>query len=398
VRFSWAERQADEPPVHGCEVSLGGSGATVGLDVSSRDRAFEVAAARAVERFLWLGAHALRGRLRVGSVGALNGRALALDSIAGYSPALRARQAARLAWTTATEFAWTEARSLTRDESRWIPLQLVAGDRGVDRDLPHEPELRPGVPTGIRAHADRRAAVLGGLLDVVERDAFMLTWLCRLPVRILDLDGCRDESLRTLGAQAKAVGLDVRLARLSSDVPLAVVAAIAEGPSGAGGALGVAARASAEEAATAALIRALTARRLGDRDRAPRDRAGRLHGRLLARVHEGRRPELERLFEPSPMSGFAADPPCRREAATDLDRLLAWFRQSGEEVIVADLTDQALASRLGHHVVAVVVPGFHPLYVDAAWPARWSHRLRTVPTALGLPLPALVNPLPHPLC
>ncbi len=82
----------------------------------------------------------------------------------------------------------------------------------------------------------------------------------------------------------------------------------------------------------------------------------------------------------------------------DLDRLLAWFVQRGEDVIVADLTDPALAARLGHHVVAVVVPGFHPLYVDPTRPARWSHRLRTVPAALGLPLPALVNPRPHPLC
>ena len=36
------------------------------------------------------------------------------------------------------------------------------------------------VSTGTAAHSDLREAVLGGLLEVVERDAIALTWLQRL--------------------------------------------------------------------------------------------------------------------------------------------------------------------------------------------------------------------------
>jgi ribosomal protein S12 methylthiotransferase accessory factor YcaO len=83
-------------------------------------------------------------------------------------------------------------------------------------------------------------------------------------------------------------------------------------------------------------------------------------------------------------------------ADAELERLTTWFRAASEDVIVVDLTDEAMVSRLQYHVVGVVVPGFHPLHLVESLPASWSRRLESVPAALGLPVTLELNPLPHP--
>ena len=44
------------------------------------------------------------------------------------------------------------------------------------------------VSTGTAAHSDMREALLGGLLEVVERDSISLTWLQRLRLPSIEVD------------------------------------------------------------------------------------------------------------------------------------------------------------------------------------------------------------------
>lgn len=396
--------EGTEPPLEHCAVTLGGMAHGSAVHLESAPAARVDAAREAVARYAWFGGTGLRGRLDVRAVASLGAQALAVDDIAGYSPALRARERTALGWTRTTEFVWVEGRSLRSGASLWVPVQLVARrvPPGSEQPVEIEPELRPRVPTGVAAHPRRDVALLEALWQVIERDAFMITWLARLPTETLDVRDAASE-LGDLIARVAAAGLAPTILRLPTDIPIPVALVLLRDGRGAAPAvtLGVAARPTSDAAATVALARALGARQrvrgwLGEQRAIPRD-TFRLdaESRLLWWA-DARRAEGLAWLTGRP-GRVVPDDVAGESAAGELGRLVAWFGTAGEEIVAVDLVDEAAARRLGHHVVAVVAPGFHPVHGDEARPARWSIRLRTVPAALDLPPAPVLNSVPHPL-
>jgi ribosomal protein S12 methylthiotransferase accessory factor len=397
---------ADEPHFEACAINLGRAAQGFGLDFFSLASALDDGTRRAIGQLVWAGGARPPGRLHVGTAASLDGAAIDLEAIAGYSAGLRARHGAALRWTSGTEFVWIEGRSLGHGTPRWVPAQLALGasPRTLARSLRSEPELRPRVPAGIGIHRDPEGAVVGALLDLVERDAFMVTWLARLPARAVDLDGLEAPALNEIRDRLARSNIDMTASRLPTDAPVPVVVACLAStrPDGPALALGVAARPLVADAVIRAVTRAFVSYRrltvrLADRRPWPSNAdAGRLDGdtRALWWATAAARDGIRWLVaaEPGPL------PVNDRESAGGvLDALKGWLADAGEHAIVVDVADAALVERLHHHAVAVVAPGLHPLHVDETRPARWSHRIRRVPEALGLPLPAVLNTLPHPL-
>jgi ribosomal protein S12 methylthiotransferase accessory factor len=399
-RCRWTRLEPDEPRFHACSVALGSRGHGFGIDARSPKQALDRAIGEAVERWVWREARPAPARLRRATAGDLAGQALTLDTLAGYAAALRARHPEQLAWTDATSFEWIEAESLVDGHRRWVPLQLVTPADAASAPGPREPELRPRVTTGLAAHRDRRTAILNGLLEVVERDAFMLTWLARRSGFALDLDPPAPSPLADLLERFRAARLRPSAVTLPTDVPVPVVLGVVHDPTGVGPALaiGAAARPDVADAAIAALTEAFASWRAVRRLRAGGRRAPASpaqvdrDGRVLWWAEPGRSEALRWLLAGPPMPVPAVASP-DLDADTELARLLAWFRGAREDVLVVDLTDEALADRLGQHVVGVVVPGFHPLHLDEARPALWSARLERV---VGARADTALNVWPHP--
>lgn len=402
VHCTRARSAPDEPAVHRYRVRLGSHHGSGG-DAFSAALAMDRAVAEAVERWAWFEATPGPSRLTAASPTALNGCALHLDRLAGYSAALRAAAGASLEWRETTPFVWVAGTSLIDDAPRWVPFQLVSANDGPGETLgvAEEPELRPRVTTGLAAHPDRNAALLNGLLEVVERDAFMVTWLRARPTAVLDLEQSRDERLTELRDRFVAARLEPWVVVLTTDVPIAAVAGLIRDPTGVGPgiAIGAAARPTVADAAIAALtegfaswrhIRRLMGQGAVSDDPCTLDR----DGRLLWWADGDRRKQLAWLLD-GPRVPIAEERTVVN-AEAELARLLAWFRSTGEDVIAVDLLDEATAPNLGHHVVSVVVPGFHPVHLCEDRPALSSRRLEAVPAALGLAPVLDLNPLPHP--
>lgn len=149
-----------------------------------------------------------------------------------------------------TPLTWVRGYSLGRERSVLVPeVSVYYHGNGEDRKIVQE--CSNGCATG----GSPEEAALHGLLERIERDAFLLSWYGRLPVTEIDADSWRSRSLRWLVRRLALYGYRARFfdARPAFDIP--VVVAVAEREDGGPGTLcfGASASPDPEAAAEAAL-------------------------------------------------------------------------------------------------------------------------------------------------
>jgi ribosomal protein S12 methylthiotransferase accessory factor len=136
-----------------------------------------------------------------------------------------------------------------------VPAQLVY----LNYDEP-ERVIRAPISTGLAAGMDRRSAVRRGMLEVIERDAFMLYYLTKAALPQIAMEGATSE-IRTITERLDRAGLDwvVLDARTDLDVPVVIAALVDDGP-GPTASVAASAHSSAERAVRRALEEAIQTR------------------------------------------------------------------------------------------------------------------------------------------
>jgi ribosomal protein S12 methylthiotransferase accessory factor len=76
---------------------------------------------------------------------------------------------------------------------------------------------------GLAAGGDHADAGLRALFELVERDAFMLTWICQLPVRRVNLSSGLDHALAEVIRQMTAQGIEVELYLINSGIAIPTI-------------------------------------------------------------------------------------------------------------------------------------------------------------------------------
>ncbi|WP_225845978.1 TOMM precursor leader peptide-binding protein [Streptomyces sp. HPF1205] len=262
-------------------------------------------------------------------------------------------------------------------------------------------------------------AVYFGLMEVIERDAFLLAWYGRAPLVEIDATASRRPGTRAMIDRLAMYGYRARFFDTRVTFPVPVVTAVAEREDGGLGRLcfGAGASLDPEAALEAGLCEiatdAVNLRRRTVRD-LPRLRAMAADFSRVSVLHD--HPLLYGLPE---MAGYADfllrqdRPPLLTPAALARDTVrpggdtrddvVACVRavtRAGFDVIVVDQTTPE-QRRLGFHTAGVIVPGLLP--IDFGWSRqRAPHMPRTRralaeaglrPGELG---PADLNPAPHP--
>jgi ribosomal protein S12 methylthiotransferase accessory factor len=87
-------------------------------------------------------------------------------------------------FTADLRVGWVRARDLARGGETWVPAQLVFL---VDVRAGSEPRIGYATSSGLACGRTQDQATLKGLLEVVERDAFMLTWYAQLRRPLVEL-------------------------------------------------------------------------------------------------------------------------------------------------------------------------------------------------------------------
>jgi ribosomal protein S12 methylthiotransferase accessory factor len=268
---------------------------------------------------------------------------------------------------------WTAGWSLHSAAPIMVPAQLVYVPYRWGED---EVVLRDPITTGAAAGLSRGRAVLRGLLEVVERDAAMLTHYRRLGGRRLLPE--RHTTLAETVDTIASFRLDTRLYDCTVDLPVPVVVATVIDDTGVGPAVTVGSKASldAAHAAIGAVLEAVcfrhpmrarmaTARRVAARIGEQFDELDRADQRAYRWVQA----DMVRHLAYLDTGGAAAGWPSASDPVGLLEAVLAL----PADVIVCDVTTPEIAE-LGVTVVKVVVPELQPMHLSESLRC-WTSRL-----------------------
>ncbi|MDI5961761.1 TOMM precursor leader peptide-binding protein [Streptantibioticus silvisoli] len=377
---------------------------------ASRDLAF----LEGMERYA--GTHRRdRAPLRVASYEELGDLALDPRDAGLYAPETYRDDPMVRPFDPARPIPWIPGHSLRDDRTVLVPARLVHYSAGVAAD-----DFVFECSNGCAIGSCLEEAALFGLLELIERDAFLLAWYGRARLTEIDLESVGGRRVRAMADRAALRGYDVRAFDNRVDLAVPVVTALAVRRDGGPGTLAFAAGAAfdPEAAVESALSEILTY--IPHLPGQVRERPAELEAMaddydLVKRLPDHaalfglpRMAEHAREFlDPGPVRSLPelyAGWQERRPRTADLRDDLAVVREeltgAGFDVIVVDQTTPE-QRRLGLRTVATLVPGLLP--IDFGWNrqrALTMPRLRTALRRAGLRATDLaeqeVRRVPHP--
>ncbi len=307
-----------------------------------------------------------------------------------------------------TPVRWVEGIDLASGERCHVPAAMVYVPYIFYRGSGEAPIVQP-ISTGLASHMSPARAALSGLYEVVERDAFTITWQAGVaPPQI------RAETLSDTGydlvQRFERTGASVHLFDLTFDHGISTILSVLRGRADDAPALVFAAASSLnpEAALQSALEELAHTRRYSQQIK-----------RRLARLDPG--PGFENIVDQvdhlnlyceasnASLADFLFTSRTRvdfdelvnhasGDVQTDLRIAAQRIAAVGHRVIAIDLTTDDVRD-VGMAVARVVVPGFNPLFMGHRIRALAGRRLWSVPAKLGLPhafRDGKDNPAPHP--
>lgn len=334
-----------------------------------------------------------------------------------YDPAFYARHGDKyVPWSEQPEVPWVWGWSLRDHRALLVPEQAAYY-------LDHRPDHRNSVQecsNGCASGSSPTEAVLHGLLELLERDAFLISWYSGLTPAEIDLDTVDSPLVRRMRAHVDLLGYDLRCFDIRMDLPVPAVGAVAVRRDGGPGTLCFAGGASLDPAdAVRAAVCEVASYVTGfpERVEAERERAEAMvadYHRMTELAHHALlfgMPQMApladhwlRQTERTPLRQAFADWTAGRAPAADLrdpaQEIVGLLAERGMDTVVVDQTTPEQQS-LGLHTVAVIVPGLVP--IDFGWErqralhlprTRWApHRAGLAPHPLR---PDQLHRVPHP--
>lgn len=298
----------------------------------------------------------------------------------------------------AAEIRWVRGTDLMTGEPTWVPAVMTC------YGLHPEPAERFvfQISTGYAVHVEPERALLGGLLEVVERDTIAVTWLRRLRLPLLGPAGM-SPAVRELLDHSRRRFLNSVLFNATTDVGVPTVYALQQAPhdTEAANLVGAGTGRTLAHAAERALIEILNIRQLFHHGKPPVNDYAQfgdiMDGARYMGVPEraeafafliedlANRPVSDRCLE------LPDDP--RRALSLVLERL----REIGAQAVCVDRTSAELR-RVGLVALTVVIPRLQPMSLSPLAQFRAHPRLIEAPAAMGVPASPEQeqNPWPQP--
>lgn len=352
-----------------------------------------------------------RDDLPISTYRQLDRKAVHPDLFTIYSPGQFGREG--FLWQPFTEDSpahWTEGVSLVTGEPILVPAAAVYIPYFYHHWEKTAYIMQP-ISTGLACGASFPEAVVSGLCEVIERDAFTITWQSRLSRPRIRPDTLPPVG-RDLMRRFTEVGIQVQLMDITTDVGVPTLLSIALSDSETSPAVAVAAATdpSRERALVKTLEELAHTRKYSKQvmDYMPPIEVDIANGHPQVRDQK----EHLRFYCPQESKAFAEFAWASEETrdfaevadlsggspAELVNRVVRRLSAVGLEAIVCDLTSPDIRD-LGLRVIRAVVPGAHPMQMGHINRALGNRRLYEVPRKLGLAglEPGQPdNPYPHP--
>lgn len=311
-------------------------------------------------------------------------------------------------YTPDRELGWLNGNDVLDDSPVALPESLVYLVFPPPR---MEDYFAPSTSNGLAAGPNRPRAILGGLCELMERDAMLITWMNRLPAVELQFDHSPEIPGRIFRHYAH-FGVNVRAFLMPSDLPAATVMAISfeEDPARPANVIGLGCHPDPNIALLKALFELCQGRPAEGSRFQSNPPQGRLdkyedvhtlddHSAFMSQMN--RREEFAFLWQSNEKKRIEDLPnPSTGDAAQDLKRCATELAEMGHRPGYAVLTTPDLAG-YDIHVVRVIAPGLQPVHFGHGQERLGGKRLYELPQQLGLSdrvhTESDLNPCPHPL-
>ena len=293
---------------------------------------------------------------------------------------------------------WLPGVSLTDGKAKFVPADLVIGTNL--KDAP-EKRLDGTYSTGCAAGPNYEWALLSGLSEAIERDAFMYYWLTARKPQKLDLNLLKPYLPKKLQDLIAFPHVDVYVRWLKTDVNIPTVACFIKPKNAKGFATGASTNVDWRVALEKAVVESFhTLNWTVDLDRW--DEGPQQKERILdfpQHVRYYLEPEnhknVEFLVADDADDGTAAFLKAYEGQIKSLKEVVEHIKHNGYEVLAVDRTYDDIDS-LGLKVAHIIIPGFHPLHVGLGIEHRDTRRLDKLSRDFGLPHVESLNLNPHP--
>ncbi|MFW9940482.1 MAG: YcaO-like family protein [Candidatus Thorarchaeota archaeon] len=294
-------------------------------------------------------------------------------------------------FTAISKIYWTWGYSLIYNKPKLVPACFTYLPYGYTKE---ETFLGPSISTGLSCGNSLEEAILTGIYECIERDAFTIMWLNKLSMPVVKIDENKNQIGKIIHDKFVISNIDYYVCDITSDIgiPTFYVLAIGNSSDGMLACVGSATRLNSEDAILKALVESAQGRpylRYVLR-KDPNWTCGENfcnlrsfddHGRLYSSM-----PELipKLLFIKQPASRLLRELPnlSSSKIVDDIKFCLKKLSGMGLDVIVIDLTTRDV-KEVGFSVVRVIIPGLHPLHGNHQFRFLGGNRLYNVPRILG---------------
>lgn len=313
----------------------------------------------------------------------------------------------KLRFNEKSVFYWEKAERVLTGETIFLPAQIAHWNYYEEL----EPFLGDNNTSGAGGFFTREGAILSGLYELIQRDAFLIYWLNGLTPRAIDPKTVPDEDFQNILAESERYGFEIYCLDITSDTGVPVFVVIISDPSGKCQRFSLGAGCQANPAK--ALYRALEEAwsiyywirpqpsypALGKNYQPFRERIN-----VLERLRLWANPEMDERFkffisgQKKSFKEINFDYP--KEFTSQKEELAFLVKRienlgPGYEVYCYQ-AKRPILTEVGYYSVQVFVPEFIRMYFNEMNAYLGKRRLKEVPPKLGFRAAEELNPLPHP--
>lgn len=342
----------------------------------------------------------------VGTYGALKIEGLDPKSVSGFSESqLKSENLRNNIIKNNSKFSWTEGISLTSGKKILIPSQLIY--LSYPR-LDDEPTIYPSISTGCAGGSCLSAALVRGICEIIERDAFIIFYLNKLHPFRINLDQIADERIQNLLRISRRYNMEIFSLDITTDILIPTFLSVVVNRTGIGKAVSVGSKSSINLiAALVGSIEETFNTRTWIRTEYESNYERVIPDNLTEKSNIKTRgflwygqDTIKKLdfFLKSPKSKLIPSDIKKHESSGEqLKYLLNILKTQGYEVLYKEITIPIFKD-LNYRVVKVIIPQTQQFYLNEKYKLLGGKRLYEVPRKLGYKArkEEELNAFPHP--